>query len=70
MSEIYYGCGISIYSVPFGWCVKYRCNILVSATETDVKELVEQIDRDNDGIFIGMELDKDRIHLLIECKPQ
>ena len=71
MSKIHYGRGC-VYSIKYHlvWCIKYRQNILNDKIDTDVKNIISQIDKDNEVSIIKMETDRNHIHLLIECNPQ
>ena len=71
MSKVRYGRGY-VYSIQYHlvWCVKYRHDVLIGQVDTDVKDLLQYIAKDNAITILEMESDRNHIHLLIECKPQ
>lgn len=71
MSEVHYGRGY-VYSIQYHlvWCVKYRHDVLVDRIEMDTKSIIQDLADEHEIEIVEMEMDKDHIHLLIECKPQ
>ena len=61
-----------VYSLQYHivWCVKYRHKILIGKIDIRLKEMLNQIAKDNDFSIVSMKSDQDHIHLLISCKPQ
>ena len=61
-----------VYSIQYHivWCVKYRRDVLNGQVATKLKELLVQISKDNGFQILEMNMDKDHIHMLINCTPQ
>ncbi len=71
MSEMHYGRGY-VYSIQYHlvWCVKYRHKVLFGEVEERLRGLLLNIADENKYKIVTMEMDKDHIHMLIECTPQ
>ncbi|MFW6024947.1 MAG: IS200/IS605 family transposase [Candidatus Woesearchaeota archaeon] len=52
------------------WCTKYRHKILTGEVEKQLKKLLYEVADSNGFIIEDMEMNKDHIHLLLNCKPQ
>ena len=61
-----------VYSIQYHivWCVKYRRDVLNGQVATRLKELLTQISKDNGFQILEMNIEKDHIHMLINCTPQ
>jgi len=71
MSNIYKGRGY-VYCIEYHivWCVKYRHNVITSAIEKRLHEILRQIAKDNNFNILEINGEADHIHLLVECSPQ
>jgi len=49
---------------------KYRKKLLMNGIETDVKNIIKDIENNSDFDIIEMETDKDHIHLMIQYIPR
>ncbi len=53
------------------WCVKYRHNkVLTPEIVEDLVQILEKIANDNDFEILELNIDKDHVHILIDCSPQ
>ena len=61
-----------MYSIQYHvvWCVKYRHKILYGKIESRLTDILIAIAEENDFRIIELNMDKDHIHLLVECTPQ
>ncbi|RYL88450.1 IS200/IS605 family transposase [Sporolactobacillus sp. Y61] len=71
MSEVKHGRGY-VYSIQYHivWCVKYRHQVLVNHIENGLKEILYNIADENDFTISELEVNKDHVHLLVDCTPQ
>lgn len=71
MAMIHYGRGY-VYSLQYHivWCVKYRHKILQGEVETKLKEILQEIAKEQGIEILAMETNVDHVHLLIDCSPQ
>lgn len=71
MAQIKKGRGY-VYSIQYHlvWCVKYRHPMITPPVETRLKDILNNIAKDNHFTITELEADKDHIHLLIDCTPQ
>ncbi len=69
--EVSYGRGY-VYSIQYHivWCVKYRHKIISEEIENRLIEILNKIADDNKFQILECNMDKDHIHLLINCSPQ
>lgn len=69
--EVTHGRGY-VYSIQYHivWCVKYRHKILTPKIENRLIEIFNKIANDNGFQILECNIDKDHIHLLINCSPQ
>jgi len=49
---------------------KYRKKLLMNGIETDVKNIIRDVENNSDFDIIEMETDKDHIHLMIQYIPR
>lgn len=66
-----YGRGY-VYSLQYHivWATKYRKPVLVNGIDERVKQLLWDMQWDNNYRIIAMEVMPDHVHLLLDCKPQ
>ena len=71
MSSITKGRGY-VYSLQYHvvWCVKYRHKILSGDVEADLRYILQRIADDNEFTITEMNINEDRVHLLLDCRPQ
>jgi putative transposase len=71
MSEVKHGRGY-VYSIQYHivWCVKDRHQVLVNHIENGLKEILYNIADENDFTISELEVNKDHVHLLVDCTPQ
>lgn len=71
MSEPKHGRGY-VYDLQYHlvWCVKYRRKVLVEEVEQSFKRILMDLCIANEIELMGMETNKDHVHMLISCKPQ
>jgi putative transposase len=71
MTKLRYGRGY-VYSLKYHivWCVKYRKKILTDKISEKLKEILQDIAKENKFTILEMSTDKDHVHMLIECSPQ
>lgn len=71
MTKVIYGRGY-VYSIKYHivWCTKYRHKILKGDIDNRLKQIINQIAKDNNFIIEELATDLDHIHLLINCTPQ
>lgn len=71
MSEVIHGRGY-VYLIKYHivWCTKYRHKVLQGKTEQRLKDIINEIAKDNSFTIEEMETNLDHIHLLISCSPQ
>ena len=62
-----YVCSIQYHVV---WCVKYRYKVLMDDIEKDLTDIIKNITKDNHINILEMNMNKDHIHILIDCSPQ
>ena len=69
--EVSHGRGY-IYSIQYHivWCVKCRHKIISEEIENRLIEILNKIADDNKFQILEWNMDKDHIHLLINCSPQ
>lgn len=69
--EVSHGRGY-IYSIQYHivWCVKCRHKIISEEIENRLIEILNKIADDNKFQILECNMDKDHIHLLINCSPQ
>jgi putative transposase len=61
-----------VYSCKYHvvWCPKYRRKVLVDGVDVRLKELIEEICKEQRIDIIEMEVMPDHVHLLMEVDPQ
>ena len=71
MSKAIHGRGY-VYLIKYHivWCTKYRHKVLQGKIDHRLKDIINEIAKDNNFIIEEMETDLDHIHLLISCNPQ
>lgn len=71
MSKAIYGRGY-VYLIRYHivWCTKYRHKVLQGKVEYGLKNIINEIAKDNSFTIEEIETDLDHIHLLISCSPQ
>ena len=71
MAKVIRGRGY-VYSIKYNivWCAKYRHKVLQGKVEERLKEIIDEIAKDNRFVIEEIETDLDHIHLLISCSPQ
>lgn len=71
MTKVIHGRGY-VYSIKYHivWCTKYRHKVLQGKVEERLKEIIDEIAKDNRFVIDEIETDLDHIHLLISCSPQ
>ncbi|MGQ9855888.1 MAG: IS200/IS605 family transposase [Fervidobacterium sp.] len=71
MSVIRHGRGY-VYSIQYhiAWCVKHRHKILQGEIETKLKEILQEIAKEQGIEILAMETNIDHVHLLVDCSPQ
>lgn len=71
MAKVIRGRGY-VYSIKYHivWCAKYRHKVLQGKVEERLKEIIDEIAKDNRFVIKEIETDLDHIHLLISCSPQ
>ena len=52
------------------WCVKHRHKVLTPEIVEDLVQILEKIANDNDFEILELNIDKDHVHILIDCSPQ
>jgi putative transposase len=52
------------------WCTKYRKPLLIDKIEETLRTLLTNIAIDNGIKVLTLEIDKDHIHMLVDCTPQ
>ena len=69
--EVTHGRGY-VYSIQYHivWCVKYRHKIITEQIENRLIEILSKIADDNGFQILECNIDKDHIHLLVNCSPQ
>lgn len=69
--EVTHGRGY-VYSIQYHivWCVKYRHKIITEKIENRLIEILNKIADDNGFQILECNIDKDHIHLLVNCSPQ
>ena len=69
--EVTHGRGY-VYSIQYHivWCVKYRHKIITEQIENRLIEILNKIADDNGFQILECNIDKDHIHLLVNCSPQ
>jgi len=71
MSKVICGRGY-VYLIKYHivWCTKYRHKVLQGKIEQELKDIMNEIAKDNSIIIEEIETDLDHIHILISCSPQ
>jgi len=71
MAQVHYGRGY-VYSLQYHivWCVKYRHKILQGEVEAKLKEILQEIAKEQGIEILAMETKVDHVHLLVDCSPQ
>lgn len=61
-----------VYSIQYHivWCVKYRHRIITDDIKNSLIKILNKIATDNMFEILECNIDKDHIHLLINCSPQ
>ena len=69
--EVAHGRGY-VYSIQYHivWCIKFRHIIITEQIENRLIEIVNKIADDNGFQILECNIDKDHIHLLVNCSPQ
>ena len=69
--EVAHGRGY-VYSIQYHmvWCVKYRHKLISRQIEKRLAEILNKIADDNGFQILECNMDKDHVHLLINCSPQ
>lgn len=52
------------------WCPKYRRRVLGGAVERRLKQIIDEVVAEFDGMVIEVETMPDHVHLLVELPPQ
>lgn len=69
--EVAHGRGY-VYSIQYHivWCIKFRHIIITEQIENRLIEILNKIADDNGFQILECNIDKDHIHLLVNCSPQ
>ena len=69
--EVAHGRGY-VYSIQYHivWCIKFRHKIITEQIENRLIEILNKIADDNGFQILECNIDKDHIHLLVNCSPQ
>ena len=69
--EVAHGRGY-VYSIQYHivWCIKFRHKIITEQIENRLIEILSKIADDNGFQILECNIDKDHIHLLVNCSPQ
>ena len=69
--EVTHGRGY-VYSIQYHivWCVKYRHKVLMPKIEKWFLKILNMVAECEDFQILEVNIDKDHIHLLINCSPQ
>ena len=69
--EVAHGRGY-VYSIQYHivWCIKFRHIIITEQIENRLIEIFNKIADDNGFQILECNIDKDHIHLLVNCSPQ
>ena len=70
-NRLSYGRGYA-YSLQYHlvWCTKYRKKVLVDGLDTECKRMLQELAEEYRFQILAMEVMLDRIHLLVDCRPQ
>lgn len=62
----------AVFSVKYHviWCPKYRRRVLGGAVERRLKQIIDEVVAEFDGMVIEVETMPDHVHLLVELPPQ
>ncbi|WP_093231285.1 IS200/IS605 family transposase [Thermoflavimicrobium dichotomicum] len=60
---------VSLINYHFVFCPRYRRKVLVNNVEERLKEIVEQICKENQWNIMAMEVMPDHCHLFLNCLP-